>query len=244
MDGEDDYSDHEYYNIFLGIPESVHEALRCLQERQTAIRNTSNGESTNFTNSSEAHRQKTIESVLKLFTDTIPGDTWINFQHAAANLHRMHSLVKKRLNRVFKTSYDQGYINFSTNFVQNVKRISQNSGYKRPLPLDSLRPLLTASSDPPLGTVRRQERRQLITVKRRPRAVTCSSPLQFNFKVLPNPISHGEVGQNVYNKPEMPSATAIQMQPPLPSQSDDFCNCSSCSSSSSSSSATSSEVDF
>ncbi|KAM3187496.1 hypothetical protein ACTXT7_002211 [Hymenolepis weldensis] len=229
MDGEGDYSDHEYYNIFLGIPESVHEALRCLQERQAAIRNTSNGESTNFTNSSEAHRQKTIESVLKLFTDTIPGDTWINFQHAAANLHRMHSLVKKRLNRVFKTSYDQGYINFSTNF---------------PLPLDSLRPLLTASSDPPLGTVRRRERRQLITVKRRPRAVTCSSPLQFNVKVLPNPISHGEVGQNVYNKPEMPSATAIQMQPPLPSQSDDFCNCSSCSSSSSSSSATSSEVDF
>lgn len=68
MDGEDDYSDHEYYNIFLGIPKSVHEALRCLQERQAAIRNTSNGESTNFTNSSEAHRQKTIESVLKLFT--------------------------------------------------------------------------------------------------------------------------------------------------------------------------------
>ncbi|VDO03475.1 unnamed protein product [Rodentolepis nana] len=244
MDGEDNYSRHEYYDIFLGVPECLHGALRCLLERQATIRNPSNPESISFNNSSETHRQKTIETVLKLFSDTIPGDTWINFQHAAASLHRMHSIVKKRMNRVFRTSYEQGYINFSTNFLKNVKRISHNSGHWRPLPLDSIRPLLTASSDPPLGAVKRRERAQFINAKRRSRASVRSSPVQFNFQVCPNSISSNEAQKhNVYNRPEVPSSTTC-MQPPIPPiQSDDFCNCSSCSSSSSSSTA-SSEVEF
>nr|CDS32455.1 expressed protein [Hymenolepis microstoma] len=243
MDGEDEYSRQKYYDIFLGVPESLHEELRCLLERQIEIRNPSNPESLNFTSSSDAHRQKTIESVLKLFSgnlifiiyvlDTIPGDTWINFQHAAANLHRMHSLVKKRMNRVFRTSYEQGYINFSTNFLRNVRR---------PLPLDSIRPLLTASSDPPLGTVRKRERAQFIHAKRRSRTPVCSSPVQFNFQVRPNSISCNEVQQNVSSRPEIPSSTTHMQPSILPIQSDDFCNCSSCSSSSSSTA--SSEVDF
>ncbi|KAM7537041.1 hypothetical protein Aperf_G00000067932 [Anoplocephala perfoliata] len=232
MDGEEDFADGDYYgDLALGVPEVYQEPLRCLLERKVAIRNLSSQESTNYTNSSERQRQKTLESILKLFGDSISEETWLNFQHAAANLHRMHTLVKNRMNRVFKTSYEQGFIDFSANFLKDFRKSSQNRRNNRPLPVDILAPLLSSSSDPPLGTFRRRQRILRVRPALRPRfqASRRSSTGSFNVSMLPTSSPSLDRMSNEIEPNVLPTGVLS------PAFSDEYCNCSSCSSSSSSS---------
>lgn len=65
MDGD---ADQGFYEYLLDVPTSLRDSMRCLLERHNSVSNNSSDESNQFAAESEAHHQKTIESVLKLYT--------------------------------------------------------------------------------------------------------------------------------------------------------------------------------